>query len=225
MSSSRGTTQDVLYRPQHEYTQLLISEHEQYGPERASWTLPGRSGHDRPPSSLRSRTSRFTTGSAAGAARFWTGSRCRSRTGEAVGLIGETGSGKSTLALVPCSDSCRSPLGRVVIDGQDVSKASKRPVAGAAPPGRGAVRLPGTAAQPGSGSHRSRSQSPSRWSSREMPGTQAHARARAFLGRVRLDAELLDRSPVQLSGGQRQRVAVGPGCWSPSRSSSCWTSR
>jgi ABC-type glutathione transport system ATPase component len=30
----QGTTADVLYRPQHEYTQLLISEHEQYGLER-----------------------------------------------------------------------------------------------------------------------------------------------------------------------------------------------
>jgi ABC-type glutathione transport system ATPase component len=29
-----GATADVLYRPQHEYTQLLISEHEQYGLER-----------------------------------------------------------------------------------------------------------------------------------------------------------------------------------------------
>jgi ABC-type glutathione transport system ATPase component len=29
-----GTTEDVLYRPQHEYTQLLIAEHEQYGLER-----------------------------------------------------------------------------------------------------------------------------------------------------------------------------------------------
>ena len=29
-----GTTGDVLYRPQHEYTQLLIAEHEQYGLER-----------------------------------------------------------------------------------------------------------------------------------------------------------------------------------------------
>jgi ABC-type glutathione transport system ATPase component len=29
-----GSTADVLYRPQHEYTQLLISEHEQYGLER-----------------------------------------------------------------------------------------------------------------------------------------------------------------------------------------------
>ena len=29
-----GTTEDVLYRPRHEYTQLLISEHEQYGLER-----------------------------------------------------------------------------------------------------------------------------------------------------------------------------------------------
>jgi peptide/nickel transport system ATP-binding protein len=30
----QGATADVLYRPQHEYTQLLISEHEQYGLER-----------------------------------------------------------------------------------------------------------------------------------------------------------------------------------------------
>jgi ABC-type glutathione transport system ATPase component len=29
-----GTTADVLYQPEHEYTQLLISEHEQYGLER-----------------------------------------------------------------------------------------------------------------------------------------------------------------------------------------------
>jgi peptide/nickel transport system permease protein len=29
-----GTTAEVLYRPQHEYTQLLIAEHEQYGLER-----------------------------------------------------------------------------------------------------------------------------------------------------------------------------------------------
>jgi len=29
-----GTTADVLYRPQHEYTQLLIAEHELYGLER-----------------------------------------------------------------------------------------------------------------------------------------------------------------------------------------------
>jgi ABC-type glutathione transport system ATPase component len=29
-----GTTTDVLYRPQHDYTRLLISEHEQYGLER-----------------------------------------------------------------------------------------------------------------------------------------------------------------------------------------------
>jgi peptide/nickel transport system ATP-binding protein len=30
----QGSTEDILYSPQHEYSKLLISEHEQYGLER-----------------------------------------------------------------------------------------------------------------------------------------------------------------------------------------------
>jgi ABC-type glutathione transport system ATPase component len=41
-----------------------------------------------------------------------------------------------------------------------------------------------------------------------MPRAEADARARAFLDRVHLDADLLGRLPGALSGGQRQRVAV-----------------
>ena len=39
-----GPTADVLYRPRHEYTRLLIAEHEQYGLERYLADIP-----DRPP--------------------------------------------------------------------------------------------------------------------------------------------------------------------------------
>jgi ABC-type glutathione transport system ATPase component len=126
--------------------------------------------------------------------------------GEAVGLIGETGSGKSTLAravlgLVPFS------RGRVVIDGQDVSKAKARQWRDLRR--RGVVQY--VFQDP------LRSLDPDLTVAQSIveplliqgiSGSEANARARAFLGRVRLDAELLGRLPGELSGGQRQRVAV-----------------
>jgi ABC-type glutathione transport system ATPase component len=126
--------------------------------------------------------------------------------GEAVGLIGETGSGKSTLAravlgLVPFS------RGRVVIDGQDVSRAKARQWRDLRR--RGVVQYvfqdPLRSLDP---------DLPVAQSIVEplliqgIPGAEADARARAFLGKVRLDPELLGRFPGELSGGQRQRVAV-----------------
>jgi ABC-type glutathione transport system ATPase component len=126
--------------------------------------------------------------------------------GQAVGLIGETGSGKSTLAravlgLVPFS------RGRVVIDGQDVSKAGARQWRDLRR--RGVVQY--VFQDP------LRSLDPDLTVAQSIveplliqgiASAEAHARARAFLGRVRLDEELLGRLPGELSGGQRQRVAV-----------------
>jgi ABC-type glutathione transport system ATPase component len=126
--------------------------------------------------------------------------------GEAVGLIGETGSGKTTLAravlgLVPFSQ------GRVVIDGQDVSQAKARQWRDLRR--RGVVQY--VFQDP------LRSLDPDLTAGQSIveplliqgiPGAEADARARAFLDRVRLDPELLDRLPGELSGGQRQRVAV-----------------
>jgi len=126
--------------------------------------------------------------------------------GEAVGLIGETGSGKTTLAravlgLVPFSH------GRVVIDGQDVSQAKARQWRDLRR--RGVVQY--VFQDP------LRSLDPDLTAGQSIveplliqgiPGAEADARARAFLDRVRLDPELLDRLPGELSGGQRQRVAV-----------------
>jgi ABC-type glutathione transport system ATPase component len=126
--------------------------------------------------------------------------------GEAVGLIGETGSGKSTLAravlgLVPFS------RGRIVIDGQDVSKAKARQWRD--------LRRRGVVQYVFQDPLRSLDPDVTVAQSIVEPlliqgisSSEAHARARAFLGRVRLDAELLGRLPGELSGGQRQRVAV-----------------
>ena len=126
--------------------------------------------------------------------------------GEAVGLIGETGSGKSTLAravlgLTPFS------RGRLVIDGEDVSKATPRQWRDLRR--RGVVQY--VFQDP------LRSLDPDLTVAQSIvepllikgiSGAEANARARSFLDLVRLDAELLDRLPGELSGGQRQRVAV-----------------
>jgi ABC-type glutathione transport system ATPase component len=126
--------------------------------------------------------------------------------GEAVGVIGETGSGKTTLAravlgLVPFS------RGRVVIDGQDVSKARARQWRD--------LRRAGVVQYVFQDSLRSLDPDLAVGKSlveplliQGIPRAEADARARAFLDRVQLDADLLDRLPGALSGGQRQRVAV-----------------
>jgi ABC-type glutathione transport system ATPase component len=126
--------------------------------------------------------------------------------GEAVGVIGETGSGKSTLAravlgLVPFS------RGRVVIDGQDVSEATARQWRD--------LRRRGVLQYVFQDSLRSLDPDLTVAQSIVEPlliqgvsSTEADARARAFLDRVHLDADLLGRLPGELSGGERQRVAV-----------------
>ena len=126
--------------------------------------------------------------------------------GEAIGLIGETGSGKTTLAravlgLVPFS------RGRVVIDGQDVSKARARQWRD--------LRRASVVQYVFQDSLRSLDPDLAVGKSlveplliQGMPRAEADARARAFLDRVHLDADLLGRLPGALSGGQRQRVAV-----------------
>lgn len=126
--------------------------------------------------------------------------------GEAVGLIGETGSGKSTLAravlgLVPFS------RGRVVIDGQDVSHAKARQWRDLRR--RGVVQYvfqdPLRSLDPDLTVGQSIAEP---LLIQGLSSAEADARARDFLGSVRLDADLIGRLPGELSGGQRQRVAV-----------------
>ncbi|WP_028643506.1 ABC transporter ATP-binding protein [Nocardioides sp. URHA0020] len=126
--------------------------------------------------------------------------------GETVGLIGETGSGKSTLAravlgLVPSSG------GRIVIDGEDVSGYRERQWR--------RLRRRGVVQYVFQDPLRSLDPDLTIEDSLVEPlliqgvsRREAVARARTFLDRVHLSADLLPKVPGEISGGQRQRVAV-----------------
>jgi ABC-type glutathione transport system ATPase component len=126
--------------------------------------------------------------------------------GETIGVIGETGSGKSTLArtvlgLVPSSG------GRIVIDGEDVTRHSPRQWR--------ALRRRGVIQYVFQDPLRSLDPDLSVRDSLIEPlliqgvsRSEAIGRALALLDRVQLERELLLRTPAELSGGQRQRVAI-----------------
>ncbi|WP_335978613.1 ABC transporter ATP-binding protein [Streptomyces sp. CA2R106] len=126
--------------------------------------------------------------------------------GETVGVIGETGSGKSTLARAVLG-LVRTSAGSITVGGEDVTgygaakwRALRR---------RGVVQYvfqdPLRSLDPDLTVADSLTEP---LLLRGVPRAEAATRARAFLTRVRLDEELLDRLPGELSGGQRQRVAV-----------------
>ncbi|WNI23955.1 ABC transporter ATP-binding protein [Streptomyces sp. ITFR-16] len=126
--------------------------------------------------------------------------------GEAVGVIGETGSGKSTLAravlgLAPAS------AGSIRIAGEDVSAYGPRRWR--------ELRRRGVVQYVFQDPLRSLDPDLTVEDSLVEPlliqgvrHKEAALRARSFLDRVRLTADLLERLPGELSGGQRQRVAV-----------------
>ncbi|MFF3409193.1 ABC transporter ATP-binding protein [Streptomyces sp. NPDC002742] len=126
--------------------------------------------------------------------------------GETVGIIGETGSGKSTLARAALG-LVRASAGSVVVDGEDVSAHGARQWR--ALRRRGVIQYvfqdPLRSLDPDLTVETSLAEPLLvRGDSRE----EAARRVRAFLARVRLSEDLLDRLPGELSGGQRQRVAV-----------------
>ncbi|MBK3566025.1 ABC transporter ATP-binding protein [Streptomyces sp. MBT62] len=126
--------------------------------------------------------------------------------GETVGIIGETGSGKSTLARAALG-LVRASSGSIVIDGEEVSAYGHRQWR--------ALRRRGVIQYVFQDPLRSLDPDVTVETSLAEPlliqgvsRQEAATRVRAFLGRVRLSEDLLDRLPGELSGGQRQRVAV-----------------
>ena len=198
----QGRVRDVLDRPLHDYTRLLVD------------SVPSLRPPERPPAAGRTTLLRVESLSKVYAAG---GLFQRRRTvpalngvslelarGEALGIVGESGSGKSTLAR--CLARLIDPSGGSVwLDGQDVARLPRhawRPI-------RRKVQIvfqdPYRSLNPRRTVGQSLIEGPVYFGARPAESLE---RARALMTLVRLDPKALARYPHEFSGGPRQRICI-----------------
>ncbi|MGC5585775.1 ABC transporter ATP-binding protein [Ornithinimicrobium sp. W1665] len=203
----RGTVEEVLLHPQHEYTKMLLGSVPKMGAGRGQMGISVREevDHDAPLSiELRNLVIEYQR-MGKPPFRAVDDVSFRVRKGEIVGLVGESGSGKSTigrcaLGLIPAASGEFSLLGEDItsMNKRDLKALRKRigvvfqdPAASLNP------RLPigECIAEPlvvhGVGDRRSRQD-----------------KVYELLDAVQLPREVYNRYPHEVSGGQRQRICV-----------------
>ena len=197
-----GAKLEVLQRPRHEYTRMLIR------------SVPTLQPHERPidadaPVVLKTKGLSKTY-----ADRGWLGRRrevraasdvsLEVRKGQTLGIVGESGSGKSTVAR--CIVRLIEPSGgEIRLGGADLARMRPR----ALRPLRRRVQIvfqdPYRSLNPRRSVGEAIIEGPLNYG---MPRAQALERARRLLALVQMDPASLDRYPHQFSGGQRQRICI-----------------
>ncbi|MGV3655673.1 MAG: dipeptide ABC transporter ATP-binding protein [Noviherbaspirillum sp.] len=197
-----GPKQEVLLRPRHAYTRMLLAAvPELSAPRRLP--LP----RTEPLLEARGLCKTYRSGSWPGKRRTVHAARDVSlavRPGETVGIVGESGSGKSTVAR--CIARLIEPSsGQIVAGGLSLARASGRELS----PLRRLVQVifqdPYRSLNPRQTVGASIVEGPLNFG---VPYRQAWARAEELMRLVRLDPEALRRYPSEFSGGQRQRIAI-----------------
>lgn len=193
-----GQTAQIVANPQHPYTQELL------GHARSVVRRAERTSEASGASVLEIERIDVALGRGARRRRILSGVDLTVRTGEIVGLIGETGSGKTTLARTVLG-LARSSTGRIQVNGSQISGLKGR--------GRrswrrtGAVQYvfqdPLRALDPDLTAGESIAEPLAIADAKDIP-----ARVAEVLAAVRLDPELANRKPAELSGGQRQRACI-----------------
>ncbi|MBN9887077.1 ABC transporter ATP-binding protein [Salipiger abyssi] len=198
-----GTAEEVLNRPQHPYTRLLIDA----VPRR---TRVERDSLDGRPELLKVaglektyhvKGNMFRPGRIVHACK---NIEFAVRKGETLGIVGESGSGKST--LVKCLIRLEDPdEGAVWVEGTNIAAFSKR----ALHPYRKMIQIvfqdPYGSLNPRRTIGDQLVEGPVNFG---RDRAEAMARARELMKIVRLDPEALNRYPNQFSGGQRQRICI-----------------
>ncbi|MGR6467754.1 ABC transporter ATP-binding protein [Rhizobium sp. PAMB 3182] len=197
-----GAVDDVLSRPQHDYTKMLMA------------AVPGMTPPSRPSKSANKVA--FETvklEKTYGGKSFLKKERVvhalkgvdlRVRKGETLGIVGESGSGKSTLAR--CVVRLVDPTsGAILVGSQDIANLSQRLLK----PMRSKVQIvfqdPYRSLNPRVSVGQSIIEGPVNFG---VPEKQALEKARELMGLVGLSPDALDRLPHQFSGGQRQRICI-----------------
>ncbi len=208
-----GSVEDVLLRPEHEYTKRLLAAVPRLdvagdrpaapvdtGSADAAAGRPGAA----PVVDLRDVT--VTFGRGARAVHALQGIDIAVHAGETVGLVGESGSGKSTAARVALG-LITPTSGTVSLFGQDLRSAKGRDRR-ALRSGIGVVLQDPVASLDARMSVAECIAEPLAVHRRGMSSADRRRRIDEVLDAVRLPRTLASRAPRELSGGQRQRVSL-----------------
>lgn len=211
-----GGVEDVLLRPEHDYTKRLLAAVPRLAvagavgaPATAAASVGGSAlpdgRHDAPPV-VDLRDVSVTFGRGARAVHALSGIDIAVHAGETVGLVGESGSGKSTAARVALG-LVRPTSGSVHLFGSELRTAKGRDRR-ALRSGIGVVLQDPVASLDARMSVAECIAEPLAVHRRGMSSADRRRRIDEVLDAVRLPRSLASRAPRELSGGQRQRVSL-----------------
>ncbi|WIB77757.1 ABC transporter ATP-binding protein [Curtobacterium sp. MCPF17_002] len=213
-----GGVEDVLLRPQHDYTKRLLAAVPRLAVAGAAPVVPApaarvtSTGTDEPdgrrdaPPVVDLRDVSVMFGRGARAVHALSGIDIAVHAGETVGLVGESGSGKSTAARVALG-LVKPTSGSVRLFGSDLRTAKGRDRR-ALRSGIGVVLQDPVASLDARMSVAECIAEPLAVHRRGMSSADRRRRIDEVLDAVRLPRTLASRAPRELSGGQRQRVSL-----------------
>jgi peptide/nickel transport system ATP-binding protein len=197
-----GAKAEVLKRPRHDYTKMLIASVPTLKPK--TRTL---SSSDFFVLQTKNLEKTYADRRWFGAARVVHAAQAVNlevRKGETLGIVGESGSGKSTVAR--CIVRLIDPSGgEILLAGEDIAAASRSRLR----PLRRKVQIvfqdPYRSLNPRRTAGEAIIEGPLNYG---IPRDVALQRARRLMALVRMDEAALERYPHQFSGGQRQRICI-----------------
>ncbi len=197
-----GPATDVLRRPKHDYTRMLISAV-------PSMTPRQRSVRTDAPVVMRTEHLDMTYGGGGFFQRARVVKAARDvnlevRRGETLGIVGESGSGKSTVAR--CIVRLIDPTGgRIYFDRDEIARLPARSLRHHRKRVQIVFQDPYRSLNPRRRVGDSIAEGPMNFGLSRKAALQ---RARELMSLVGLDPRAVDRYPYQFSGGQRQRIGI-----------------